>query len=247
MLFVFSNVFLTCVFSQASRSNTVLSKMKRALCADVAAFADIAEPLQSGRPSNARIEAIRQFLIGAYTLNKHVDGAFLAELCWHITRVGGEGVQDLAINPKDGNASSHGNRLIKHILAKEFKDPQLTNIDVPVFNKKACQRDKVSTPMHLPSAIFEDQTGIFTDSNALDTVEPKELQDKYRCQAWVDHPVKVQSTCHWSRIIPVSLYWDAAQYTIRDSYFGMFIRNLRTGDQELIFIISCMLTNSKAL
>lgn len=182
------------------------------------------------------IEGFRQFLVSSYCLSKPVDGAFVAELCWHITKIEGKGVDDLAVHPR--NASKNGNKLVKHILAKDYKDPDLLMVATPLWNKKTCQRDRDNTPIHLPSAIFSSQNDkIGPDSQIAQNLQ--EPDDRYKCQAWSEHPVKVEGYHHrhWSEVLPCSLYWDAAQYTVRDSFFGMFIRCLRTGNQELVFIV----------
>ena len=228
---------IACVLRHLDQTQ-FLFQMKRALADDSVTIPGDEPPC--GNPGDEDTEALRHFLISSYTLGKHVDGAFVAELCWHITKVGGKGVQDFAVNPKNGNASKNGNALIKHILARDFKDPDLVDVAAPFWNKTACHRDTSSVPMHLPSRIFTDQFE-HTETPVQTTVEPKEVEDKYRCTAWLNHPVKTQSTRDWTRCIPGSLYWDAAQYTVRDNFFGMFIRNLRTGNQELIFIVSCIL------
>ena len=44
-------------------------------------------------------EALRNFIISSYSVLRSVDGAFVAELCWHITRAEGKGVEDVAIHP----------------------------------------------------------------------------------------------------------------------------------------------------
>ena len=218
-------------------NNTTPENMKRAL-ADVDYFSS-GNPGPADAPSlasetNDNLEAMRKFLHSSYCLSRTVDGAFMGELCWHITKIGGQGVQDLAVNPK--HASKHGNRLIKHILARDFPDPDLVDVATPTWNKKTCERDSSSIPIQLPSSIYASQLEhTNTDSQAVE--EPSELSAKYTCRAWLEHPVKAASSCHWSRVLPCSLYWDSTQYTIRDNFFGLFIRCLRSGNQELVFIV----------
>ena len=211
-------------------SSEIVNVMKRAVAGAAAAAAiHHAAPPDTDQFS----EALRSFIISSYSVLRSVDGAFVAELCWHITRAEGKGVEDLAIHPS--TASKHGGRLVKHILARDYEDPDLVNVVAPAWNKKSCEREKGKIPIHLPSAIFSKEFA--GDHVSLEREEPQDLQDKYACKAWLEHPLKVNNTGHWSRLVPCSLYWDAAQYSIRDNFFGLFMRNLRSGLQELLFIV----------
>jgi hypothetical protein len=46
----------------------------------------------------------------------------------------------------------------------------------------------------------------------------------------------------WYRIVPGALYTDGVQYTNNDSFEGLYIRNLRSGVQELLSIFRSSLT-----
>ncbi len=218
------------------RSNALSRNMKRAFYSAEShtSWQPPDEPADDDVPET--IAGIRKFLVSSYCLSRKVDGAFVAELCWHITQIGGKGVDDLAVQPT--LASKHGNRLVKHILAKAYKDPDLVMVTTPFWNKKTCQRDQAETPIHLPSAIFQSQSEQMGPNSQI-AQNVQEPDERYTCQAWSEHPVKVAGYRHrhWSEVRPCSLYWDAAQYTVRDSFFGLFIRCLRTGNQELVFIV----------
>lgn len=130
-------------------SNKDSPNMKRAI-ADVNVDAWNAGPDVGHLPTNdveQHVEAMRKFLLSSYTLGRQVDGAFLAELCWHITKVGGQGVQDLAVNPK--YASKNGNAIVKHMLGRDYEDPDLVLIKAPTWDKK-----KVSASLAKFPSIF---------------------------------------------------------------------------------------------
>jgi hypothetical protein len=50
---------------------------------------------------------------------------------------------------------------------------------------------------------------------------------------------------HFSRIVPASLYTDGVAYTKNDSFEGVSIRDLRSGDQELLSIVRLRLSSSQ--
>jgi len=171
-------------------------------------------PVNSAPDKDTCTNDLRDFILGAYSVGKQVDGAFVAGLCWHITKSAGKGVEDLATHRKQ--AAKHGNSLIKHVLATQMDDPDLEYTMVPSWDKKTCARVKTSVPMHLPSAIFTEHFASHEDPPA--PTEPEETLHRYNCASWLEHPCSSQTNYHWSRVVPCSLYWDAAQYTIRDIF-----------------------------
>lgn len=218
-------------------SNKKSPNMKRAF-AEVDFGAWNAVPDVPTNDVEKHVEEMRKFLLSSYTLSRHVDGAFLAELCWHITKVGGKGVQDLAVTPK--YASKNGNALVKHILGRDHEDPDLVLIKAPTWDKKKCERASSKIPIHLPSSIFAGQLARPGETQASRDCE--EDENRYNCSAWREHPVRVDGAKRSLSVLPCSLYWDSAQYTVRDNFFGMFIRSLRGGNQELVFIVRSTLT-----
>ena len=156
--------------------------------------------------------ALRKYLWLSHLSSKSVDATFLAELAWHITKAGGRGVEDLGACP----GSTHGCDRIRFLLGHEFKDPKLHYVNVPLFNKHTSERVETDIPIHLPSAIFEEQfsSDVSSDTQSSATEEPVNSRKRQ------DHPVRRRHTSlvHWSRIRPVSLYWDGVQYTQRDTF-----------------------------
>ena len=62
-----------------------------------------------------------------------------------------------------------------------------------------------------------------------------------QCGAYRDHPVIKEQIhtheTHWSNVEVLSLFCDGVSYTKRDSFFGLYIRNMRTGIEEMVFVI----------
>lgn len=176
--------------------------------------------------------ALRKFLWLSHLSSKSVDAAFLAELAWHITRAGGRGVEDLGASPESKHRSDH----MRIILGQEFKDPKLYYVETPMFNKITSERVVCSTPIRLPSAIFEEHFSSVAQSS-----EPKELAtDHLDFRKWQDHPVRTRHKNSYprSRIRPVALYWDGVQYSQRDNFFGLYMRDLLTNISHLMVLVS---------
>ena len=78
----------------------------------------------------------------------------------------------------------------------------------------------------------------YVDTSGLD---PLVQSGTMKCEAYARHPVidkQINSgQNHWSDVEVLSLFCDGVQYTKRDSFFGLYIRNMRTNIEEMVFII----------
>ena len=207
--------------------------MKRAYRHDNNLFAasDASEPKVQEQNHVDHGIALRKFVWLSHLSNKTVDATFIAELAWHITKAGGKGMEDLGASPESTHKSDH----IRLLLGQEFKDPNLYYVKSPLFNKHTGERVECNIPMHLPSAIFEEQFS--SDTQSSETEQP--TLEHLNFSKWQDHPVRIRhkGSVHWSRIRPVSLYWDGVQYTIRDTFFGLYMRDLITNVSHLIVLV----------
>ena len=121
-------------------------------------------------------------------------------------------------------------------LGKSFDEPELSYVDTPIHDKKADARCKFSVPMYLPSTEFRKQL--------LNHQEPATLEDDMLAELG---PTYVGSLAyrraleerglHWSRIIPLSIYFDGVQYSKRDSFHGFYFRDLRKNETCLSFLL----------
>lgn len=168
-------------------------------------------------------------------LRKHlieqvVSGVMSAEqcgiLCCKITAAGGVGVSDIAVEPGNGKNSS---RKFNATVNAEYRLPSLDYVETPLMLKKSCRR--VTRPMpvrYAHRALAEDYVG---------HVEPTG-DDPFVHEKWANHPVRRRAASlgiHWSRILPIQMYFDGVQYSSRDQFHGFFATNLRTGKQYLQF------------
>ena len=72
--------------------------------------------------------------------------------------------------------------------------------------------------------------------------DPLLVSGQLDADTFLHHPVVVQNRekLHYSRIRPVSLFCDSAQYTKRDSFFGFYMRDMRTSREFVSFIVSTL-------
>ena len=57
--------------------------------------------------------------------------------------------------------------------------------------------------------------------------------------AFAEHPVAVRakaSGLHWSKTLPISLYWDGVRYTTRENFEGFFIYDHRADRRHLCWL-----------
>ena len=174
---------------------------------------------------------LRKFLWLAYLTGATVDAEFLGHLAWHILQCGGQGVSDLSVNPN----SDKGYRRVRLVLGREFEDPTLTYVTTPLHDNKTNQRVEGRVPIHLPSNIFNGY-----DTGPMPLIEPAAETTRFDCDRWETHALRqkaVAAGMHYSKIMPVSLYWDGVQFQNRDSFFTICVRDLRTNvSHPIIFL-----------
>ena len=123
------------------------------------------------------------------------------------------------------------------VCSKRYGTPNTVSVPTPIFNKKACTRQVVDLPVHLPSTILK------RDYNPHDYehIEEDPMLQNGACDVplYVNHPVMQKNQDkHWSRKLPVSIFFDGVLYSKRNSFFGFYVRNMRTGIEDMVFIIS---------
>lgn len=136
--------------------------------------------------------------------------------------------------------TSHSSDKIKLLLGREFGDPDLDYVSAPMYCKKSASRTSTRLAVQLPSKLFKDEFENHIEPTT--DREPDESQCNFDCEAWATNSVRAQSSLHWSRIKPCSLYVDGVQYVVRESFQGMYLRDLRTGIQNLLCIIRLRLS-----
>ena len=89
-------------------------------------------PHQKAAGENLRACLLDRFTMGSFA------GSDVAELCYHITEAGGQGVSDLALRPE--LAKSHGHAHVRRTAGKFFPEPDVTYVNTPLFLKREVRR-----------------------------------------------------------------------------------------------------------
>jgi hypothetical protein len=157
-------------------------------------------------------------LLEVKVLSGAITSKDLAILAHHITLSRGQGLEDLAVDPK--HADKHGSEHVELILAQKYPRPNLKTIQIPANAKKGAVRESMSCAIRLPSTILSE---IYLDANH---IEPPG-DDPSVLPLFADHPVVrrgQQLGMHWSRLLPIVLYTDGVKYSTRDSFIVFFFR-----------------------
>ena len=130
-------------------------------------------------------------------------------------------------------------------LRKEFPEPEVQWVRVPMSSKKSVGRSVQEHPLRLPSAMIRDElsgTDPATLANLL------ERDSAYR-SLYDNHPVTreaMQDGLPVERIVPLSVYFDGVQYTQNENFLGFYITNLRTRKLRLVWLLRVLASRSEA-
>ena len=174
-------------------------------------------------------------MITALWCNGLLNAALITELCYHITESKGRGVSDFALHPS--SCTKHGSDHLKLILGKTYKRPEQYPVETPIYDKIACARSMYSMPMRLPTQCILEECKDLLDSPQPDGEDICVHTDivKYKSHPTVQRAQ--DDNIHWSRTIPVAIYFDGVQYSKRDSFFVLQLRNLRTDVCHVVSVI----------
>lgn len=127
------------------------------------------------------------------------------------------------------------NTHVELVLSREFPKPNLYKAGAPQFDKHASSRQELPIVTRNPHEVLEED---YTDFNEV------QGSDDGVSKAWWNvfdaHPVVKQARercIHWSRIIPVALYWDGIMYTKNESSTCFYVHNLRTLKKYLFAVV----------
>ena len=181
-------------------------------------------------PKQSEIEGGRQ--LRNYLEQKFLGGELTAVdlviQSYYTTAAGGKGLEDLAILP--AHANKHAAEHVDLILGKKYTRPNVKTIMVAACRKKGCVREKIPCPIRLP-------TQIMSETYAIADHIDKPGEDPSVLRLFGNHPVVkhgFEQKLHWSRILPLVLYWDGVMYTKRDSFLGLSVTDYRTMKSSLI-------------
>ena len=101
-------------------------------------------------------EQLRRFLLDRFVMGT-LPGSDVAELCYWVTKAGGTGVEKWALKPEQ--ASRHGHEHIQLHAGKEYPEPDVDYVTVPMFEKRQSRRVAEQVPIMLPSTLFHKRRG----------------------------------------------------------------------------------------
>ena len=131
---------------------------------------------------------------------------------------GGTGLEDLALRPE--YTCRHGAEHVGTVLGNQHGLPKLLPVDVPMYAKRSCKRDMYTVYMRLPTETLNDE---YAERGLPSGVENEPLPGYLEHEVWQKHKDRL----HWSRIVPLSLYWDGVKYSTRDNVIAFYFSDLR--------------------
>ena len=129
-------------------------------------------------------------------------------------------------------------------LGKEFPEPDLVFVSVPMYLKKSVGRTAVNHPTRVASMMIRAELkklGIL-DSKLSGCAEVATFleADALLGDLYAKHPVTVKAFEQGfkrEQVVPISVYFDGVQYSKNENFLGFYVTNLRTGKQRLLWLL----------
>ena len=164
-------------------------------------------------------------------------------MAYRHTQSGGVGLEDLALIPDPSN--NHHNEHVKLILGKKLGNTDLTYVETPMYDKKACCRTKVMVPIVRPSEAVSEYflghtgaCGVNDHTEELPDVPHVDMASLPPAQR--DHDVvkhALANGTHPTRIRRLGIFMDAVGFTQSESFEGLFVNDLDTGMRWLVAVL----------
>ena len=121
-------------------------------------------------------------------------------------------------------------------------------VPVPMNCKKSFGRVSVQHPTRVTSDLLRRELnglGLLGSEASADPTFLKEHldADKGYWEPYVNHPVVQKAFREGFRqeqIVPLSVYFDGVQYTKNENFLGFYMTNLRSGKQQLVWLLSAL-------
>ena len=170
-------------------------------------------------------QELRRYILDKFVM-EGMSGSDVATLSHFVTRAGGLGLRDLALDPK--SASKNGHRHVKNHAGDIFPDVGVVYVDCPVHRKRDASRSVEGIPILLPSTAFQQYITHDMIYNQRKSEFQKVVGD---LPSYDSHPVVVAAAKRdnlKSRVRPIALYWDGVVYTKNDSFCAFYVTDLLT-------------------
>lgn len=130
-------------------------------------------------------------------------------------------------------------RLLKFALHKEDSLSDTVKIHSPIYDRKKMQRLSFPVPVRLPTDILAAKYQYTPETLGEDLLVKERTLDS---PSYTDHIVvrNYRNRIHWSKIAPISLFFDGVSYNKRDSFYGFYIKDARSGEEDLCFAIRAL-------
>ena len=214
-------LFFSIVVEMSARLSAIASG---AVPGAVAGLAPHAPPANAADNSDFGV-GLRSYLLREYQLGK-MDGVQMCTIAHHVTRAGGQGVSDLAVEPGNRHAADHIRGVLGSRCTTAFYVAR-----VPMWCKTSERRQHLDFPVNLP---HEEFAACFADRPEelkidVDSLEPGDLPDRF-----YQHPVYDR---HGAKTCPLGLFSDGVPYTKQESMIAFYWSSLLAPRRHLICAI----------
>lgn len=178
-------------------------------------------------------EQLRHYLLDKFC-TEGLPGSEVATLAHYISRAGGLGVEDLALDPS--RASKHGHAHVKNHMGNVYPEVDLAYVECPVYEKRDACRATVKIPIYLPSTAFSQ----FLTDDMLRNIPDDALNKVLKgLENYHSHPVVRQAIADnfELRVRPIALYWDGVQYTNNDSFLAFYVTDILSEQKFMSFLL----------
>lgn len=191
------------------------------------------ETVPGGEAKKRGGQELRQYLLEKFAA-EGMSGSEVATLAHYITRAGGLGLEDLALDPK--SASKNGHRHVRNHAGQIFPEVGMTHVQCPVHRKRDSCRTVEAIPMYLPSTAFNDY---ITDEMVHNVSESHFRKVVGGLDNYKHHPVvqAARASHIRTKVRPIALYWDGVAYTKNDSFMAFYVTDLLTSQKFLSFLL----------
>ncbi|CAE7837060.1 unnamed protein product [Symbiodinium sp. CCMP2592] len=200
------------------------------------AFAQVQQEDEGSGPTPDQVLAgqqLRMFLLDRFCTGS-LPGSDVAELCHYVTRAGGTGVATWALNPEQ--AARHGFEHIKLHAGKEYPEPDLDYVTVPLFEKRQSRRVAEKVPIMLPSTLFRKFVEV-PSVQSKDEINFRKMLHNLPC--YDNHPVvqRARAAGNTELVRPIALYWDGVRYSVHDSFTGFYVTDILSEQKFVSFLL----------
>jgi hypothetical protein len=184
------------------------------------------------RSNTDNVNAFYKYLTDRFIEARPWNAIDVTTIAFYATQCGATGLEHLALPPTEA-ASKYASAKVYGCLKKTFPEPEVQQVTVPTYNRRTCIRSETSVPCRLPHMM--DLAVPVSDTSEIDPLIESEHLNQ---DSFIQHDVvRANRGLQWQQVRPVSLFFDGVAFSKRDSFFGFYVRCLRTNVEEVCFII----------